>query len=97
MLNLGYLGATLNYWQALATGPSSSTWTAGSIFLARIDCVPGATANGYVSFPWLHHASMANSYIGLYNSFGTSPESPATCPPLGRVPWIMERDRVARC
>jgi len=71
MLNLGWLGATCNFLQAQITGPGATVWAAGTTYLFRIDAVPGAAANGFVSFSWLHHAGMANCYIGLYNSSGT--------------------------
>jgi hypothetical protein len=71
LLNLGYVGATANLLQAFTSGPGASEWIAGSTYLFRIDAIPGATVNGYVTVPWIHSASLANCYIGIYNSGGT--------------------------
>ncbi len=72
MLDFGYLGATVSYLGATApNNPTASTWAAGYLFLVRIDCLPGVTANGYVTVPWTHVTGLANTYIALYNSAGT--------------------------
>jgi len=70
--SLGYVGATAPYTTAATlSNPASGTWTAGVAFLARVDCIPGASVNGFISFSWLNVGGMANSYFGLYNSSGT--------------------------
>jgi hypothetical protein len=71
MLGLGYLGATSNYLQAQKSNPTSGTYAAGQLYVARIDCLPSASANGFVSTIWVNAGGMANTFIGLYNSAGT--------------------------
>ena len=72
ILDMGYAGATSNWLSGPSyTVPATGTWTAGVLYLTRICCVASKTVNGYVSLVWVHAASMANSYIALYNSAGT--------------------------
>ena len=71
--SLGYVGATAPYTTTPnLTAPGSGTYAAGTLCLIRVDCIPGASVNGYISFAWQNASGMANSYFGLYNSAGAA-------------------------
>jgi hypothetical protein len=69
----GYAGWTSDPLGGTLLGtPILTTWTAGVLYARRIDVVPNISVNGYVTFQWLNHALMSNSYFSLWSLSGTT-------------------------
>jgi hypothetical protein len=72
ILDMGYVGGTSNWLLSPAYSvPAAGTWVAGVLYLTRACVLPSQAVNGFASLVWVHNASMANSYIAVYNSAGT--------------------------